>query len=189
MKVTSTIVGPHVTISPLLPAHVNDAYVGWLNNPEIIRFTEISLDETAESTRAYVRAAIKAPNAAVWRIMIDDGVHVGNIRLSNIRLNHRRAEVALMIGAQEAWGRGVGSSAIELIARYAFEELELHKLTAGILKPNIGSFRAFEKAGFHCEATLRQHAVLDNAMCDSFLMARFTDVANLQAESDTIAKE
>jgi len=162
-----------VVIAPLLPEHVSEAYVGWLNDPEVIRYTYASLGATVDSVQEYVRAAIEAPNAAMWRILADGNEHIGNIRLSNIRWMHRRAEVALMIGDRNYWGRGLAAKAIDLVACYAFEELKLHKLIAGVLKPNLSSKRAFEKAGFQCEALLREHSIFNGAMCDTYQMTRF----------------
>ena len=115
-----------------------------------------------------------APNAAIWRILIDRDRHVGNIRLSSIHWRHARAEVALLIGSRAEWGKGIATAAIELVSRHAFDKLEMNKLTAGIIATNVGSRRAFEKAGYRIEATLRDHAVVDDRFCDTYLMARFT---------------
>lgn len=173
MKVKSISSDTGVSLAPLGPEHVTDTYVGWLNDPAVIRFTEIRSGETLESVRTYVAATNKAPNTGIWRILVDGDSHVGNIRLSNIRWVHRRAEVAMLIGSRAHWGRGIGATAIGLLSAHAFEKLTLHKLTAGILEPNVRSRRAFEKAGFNCEAVLRRHALTDGAYCDVLLMTRF----------------
>ncbi len=173
MKVDATRSGNGVAIAPLLPEHVSQAYVGWLNDPELIRYTDVSPGATMDSVRTYVEAAVAAPNVAMWRILVEGSAHIGNIRLSNIRWMHRRAEVALMIGDRDYWGRGLGPEAIDLVSRHAFDELDLHKLIAGILEPNVGSRRAFEKAGFQIEAVLREHAVFEGALCDTLQMTRF----------------
>ena len=52
--------------------------------------------------------------------------------------------------------------------------------------PDRCSRRAFEKAGFHREAVLHHHSVLDGAYCDNLMMARFNpaedgDEANRRA--------
>lgn len=45
-------------------------------------------------------------------------------------------------------GRGHGALAIDLLAKYAFNSLGIVKLTAGCYAENIGSYKAFTKAGF-----------------------------------------
>ena len=42
---------------------------------------------------------------------------------------------------------------------WAFQELDLQKLNAGICVGNLGSRRAFEKSGFELEGTLHQEVV------------------------------
>ena len=70
---------------------------------------------------------------------------------------------------------GVGSAAICLACRYAFDALSLSKLTAGMYADNPGSRRAFEKAGFRHEAVLSRHYVSAGRVVDGILMARFAD--------------
>ena len=123
MKVTAVSPDHFVGLAPLELEHVTRDYVAWLNDPEVVRHTEVSGTQTLDTVRAYVSAALESRTAAMWRILVDDSRHVGNIRLSNIRKSPGRAEVALLIGARDCWGRGVGSKAIGLVSRYAFEEL------------------------------------------------------------------
>ncbi len=162
-----------VYLAPLTADNVTSEYVSWLNDEEVVRYTEVRGKQDLAAAREYVRTANETDNSAIWRIMSDDDVHVGNIRLSNIRFLHQRAEVALLIGARNYWGKGIGTSAIELASRFGFDELQLHKLTAGIMAQNIGSRIAFERAGYHCEATFRDHAVFEGEFCDTLAMAKF----------------
>ena len=164
--------GP-VHLAPLDVGQVSEEYVGWLNDPLVRQYTEISGGETTASVTQYVAQTVAAPDAAIWRIVFSDGVHVGNIRLSHIRWKHRRAEVAILIGSRDHWSRGVATNAIRLLTEFAWTGLKLHKLTAGILAPNVASRRAFEKAGYSVEAVLREHAVFADGFCDVLWMANF----------------
>ena len=74
------------------------------------------------------------------------------MRLSGIIPFHKRADTAVIIGERQMWGQNIASRAITLATSYAFGELDLLKLTAGMLATNTGSIRAFEKAGFSVEA-------------------------------------
>lgn len=175
MKVEAVSSDDFVSLAPLEPDHVSAEYQAWLEDPEVARYTEISGSQSLDSIRGYVEATLNSPTAAIWRILVDGTRHVGNIRLSNVRKPHGRAEVALIVGARDCWGRGVGSRAIDLVCRYAFDVLGLNKLTAGMVCANVGSYRAFEKAGFHCEAVLRDHAMFGGEKHDCIFMARFAE--------------
>ena len=169
---------PAVELLPFSPADVSDAYVGWLNDPEVMRFTEARhASHTRESAAAYVAACEASDTVRLWRIAAD-GAHVGNLRLSGIDRHNRRASIALIIGDRRQWGRGIGPAAINRAADIGFGELDLNKLSAGIYANNPASVRAFEKAGFRAEARLADHYMFEGGFIDVILMARFrTDAA------------
>lgn len=41
------------------------------------------------------------------------------------------------------------TEAVKLIVDFAFHELKLHRIEAGVMPRNLGSMRVLEKAGFH----------------------------------------
>jgi RimJ/RimL family protein N-acetyltransferase len=101
--------------------------------------------------------------------------HVGNIRLSDIRWRHYRAQVALLIGSRAHWGQGIATRAIGTVSAHALGPMGLNKLEAGILIGNVASRRAFEKSGYEVEGRLRAHAFFEGAFCDTLLMSRFRE--------------
>ncbi len=164
-----------VSLLPLLPEHVDARYVSWLNDPQVTYFTEVTGVHAPDATRAYVQMSNQSAASAMWRIISDNDLHIGNIRLSNINQRHARADVALLIGDKDYWGRGVGTKVISMVSTYAFSDLKLEKLSAGLVAENVGSYQAFLKAGFDHEATLKDHAILDGVRHDVHLMCRFAD--------------
>jgi len=48
-------------------------------------------------------------------------------------------------------GKGYTTEAVKLLVKYAFTELKLHRIEAGVMPHNIGSIRVLEKSGFHKE--------------------------------------
>ncbi len=48
-------------------------------------------------------------------------------------------------------GRGYATEAVSLAVEFAFTELHLHRVDAGVMLSNIASMRVLEKAGFHRE--------------------------------------
>ena len=168
--------GGSVCLIPLLPQDVSDNYIKWLNDTTVTKFTEInSGHHTLETTRQYVSQTIGSSNAAIWQILTVTQKHIGNIRLSQLDLKHRRAQIALIIGEKQSHSKGFGSAAIEMLSLYAFEHFELHKLTAGIYETNGACINAFEKAGFHKEATRQKHAWDDETFVDGVEMALFNN--------------
>jgi RimJ/RimL family protein N-acetyltransferase len=96
--------------------------------------------------------------------------HVGNVWLWNIDARHRHAEVRIVIGDTREHGRGCGTEALRLIARYARERLNLRRLYAYTLATNPRARRAFEKAGFALEGVLREDRWVGDCYADVHLL-------------------
>lgn len=168
-----TLTDADLVLAPMDVEHVSQDYVDWLNDPEVVAQTEqAGSRHTLDSVQAYVASTLRAPDGVMWRLLLA-GTHVGNIRLSSIHPVHRRASLGLIIGSGQARGKGLGPRAIELATAHAFRGLELNKVFAGMFASNAASRRAFEKAGFIVEATLRRHAWYDGGFVDVQMMARF----------------
>lgn len=59
------------------------------------------------------------------------------------------------IGDRENWGQGYGTDAVRVAVRYAFTELDLHRVSLTVLGANPRAQRAYEKAGFVVEGRAR----------------------------------
>ena len=135
-------------------ADATEEYAGWLNNPNVNRFLESRFAvHTRESVREFIRRHLLDPASLFCgiRSVAHSRKHVGNIKLSPIAWKLGQAEVGIMIGDESAWGKGLGSEAIRILADIARSELGLRKLTAGCYADNIGSQTAFRRAGFQIE--------------------------------------
>jgi ribosomal-protein-alanine N-acetyltransferase len=155
---------------------VGDAYVAWLKDPLIHRYLESRFTQhDIASTRSFVSACLADPRAVLFGIRSHAlaGQHVGNIKLGPIDAYHGRGEIGILIGAREAWGGGLASSAIGLVCGIAQHDLGLRKLTAGCYASNQGSERAFAKAGFSVEGRRKDHFRMGDATEDLVLMARW----------------
>lgn len=96
---------------------------------------------------------------------------VGSVYLRDIDRVHNKAEYGIFIGEKDALGKGYGTQAAELVIRYAFEQLKLHKLMLRVLAENKQAYRSYEKAGFVQEAYLRDEVFLEGSYQDVIYMA------------------
>jgi RimJ/RimL family protein N-acetyltransferase len=78
----------------------------------------------------------------------------------------------VLIGERRCWGKGYGAEAISLATRYAFEELNLNKVIAGIYAANVASLKAFLKAGFKEAGVLRQHRFCKGVYMDEIIVEK-----------------
>jgi [ribosomal protein S5]-alanine N-acetyltransferase len=173
------IEGEQVYLRELGLDDVSDRYCAWLNDAEVNRFLETRfVQQTPERVAAYVEAQLRADDALLLAIVRSaDDRHLGNLRIGAIDRGHQSATIALVVGEKEAWGRGVGTEAIRLATRYAFDTLGLRKLTARCYASNLGSIRAFERAGWTREGLQRSQFVCGDAIEDGVWLGCVNDRA------------
>lgn len=63
-------------------------------------------------------------------------------------------------------GRGYTTEAVRLVLSYAFSNLKLHRLEAGVMPHNAGSIKVLEKAGFHQEGLNKSNVRIDGKWQD-----------------------
>lgn len=88
------------------------------------------------------------------RALADDRV-VGDIGLDGLRWIHGDTFVGIALGDRDDWNKGYGTDAMRLILRYAFTELNLHRVSLGLFEYNPRALRSYEKAGFKLEGRMR----------------------------------
>lgn len=157
---------------------VTDEYERWINDPEVTQYMETARNKvlTHAELERWLEKANNDPNMRYWGIYI---LEMGERLIGTIKLNinwiHRFAEVGIMIGDKNEWEKGYATEAIGLVKDYAFNVLNLHKLTAGIYEPNIGSLRAFEKNGFEREGLLMKHRYCNGQYINQIVMGCLKD--------------
>lgn len=151
--------GETIFLRPVCREDVHGAYRKWLNDPEVNAYLETRfLLWTPELMEGYVTSMEGNRNEFFFAICLkEERRHIGNIKLGPISWPHRNADVSLIVGEKEFWGKGVATEAIGLVVSFAFMELGLQKLRAGCYAANRASARAFEKNGFIREGLLRAH--------------------------------
>lgn len=161
-----------VRLVPLTLAHLARTRE-WANEPQLMRLMDRHNPVTEEEHDVWFTTVVGGEGCAYFAIeTADEGAHIGNIWLWDIDRRHRKAEVRIVVGAETGRGRGLGSEAIDQVCRYAFERLGLRRLYAYVLAINPGARRAFERAGFALEGTLRDDRWAGDRFVDSHLLAR-----------------
>lgn len=151
---------------------VGEAYYRWMTDPDVVRHLESRFQaHTMESLRQFVAAARADPDTVLFGIILRaGGRHIGNIKLGPVARPHGTADIGLLIGEKDCWGRGYATEAISLAARFAFDTLGLRKVTASCYSSNEASARAFEKVGFVREGLRRAQFMSENGPVDQILL-------------------
>jgi RimJ/RimL family protein N-acetyltransferase len=72
-----------------------------------------------------------------------------------LNLVHNDAWIGIGIGEREFWGKGYGTDMLKLALQYAFTELNVYRLSLGLMDYNPRALRVYEKVGFRLEGRTR----------------------------------
>jgi len=166
---------------PFDESHLNNPdYFKWLTDIEVVKY--IGRDEYLkpirfEVVREYVEGLWKSDYCSFFAVcQSEEKKFIGTIKVNYVDvfgLMTRTADIGIMIGDRDYWGRGLATDAIFAICKYAFSVLGARKLTAGGVSANIGVIKAFMKVGFVKEGCLRKKLMISGNYFDHVLLGCF----------------
>jgi RimJ/RimL family protein N-acetyltransferase len=145
---------------PLIHAWQNDPEVWWLMDYE----GPFSLADIAESEK-------RATEEGFPFIIEAEGRPIGRIGINNIRRRDRICALYVFIGERAAWGKGLGTDAIDTLLAHAFRRFDFHQVELWSLAENERALRAYAHSGFREEARLAERSWKDGRWVDRVLMS------------------
>jgi RimJ/RimL family protein N-acetyltransferase len=100
---------------------------------------------------------------------------IGSVELYIYDWASRNGWVGIGIGEAEYRGKGYGTEAMKLLLKYAFQGLNLHRVTLNVFAFNPRGIRSYEKAGFRYEGTQREAIYKDDQRWDMIEMGILRD--------------
>jgi [ribosomal protein S5]-alanine N-acetyltransferase len=152
--------GPLV-LHPFDQRHLTKAYVGWLNDPDVVRFSEQRhRQHSMESCRAFFSGFATGPNL-LWAIETrEGGQHIGNIT-ATIDVNNKIADIGIMIGAANARGKGYGRHAWGAVLGHLCARADLRKVTGGCLAANTAMVQLMRTCGMTEDGSRPDHYLVE----------------------------
>jgi RimJ/RimL family protein N-acetyltransferase len=124
-----------------------------------------------EEGRAWLEdlTARSAAGATCWAVEVD-GELAGAVFLFAVREDGRKARLAIGMYAPAFLGRGLGTEAIRLVLRHAFEGLGMHRVDLKVLADNARAVAAYRACGFVHEGRERESCFVDGVWHDDLVM-------------------
>lgn len=138
----------------------------WMHDPEIAKnFRFPAMQATAESVKAFIKAAENNQRDLHCAVVNDDDEYLGTASLKNIDHDNKNAELALAF-RKKAIGTGAARFASEELLKRAFFEWGLCRIYANVLSANARSLRFCDRMGFVCEGEFRKHVMVNGELQD-----------------------
>ena len=169
------IEGNIVQLRSFVESDISDTYISWLNDKEVVRYSnQRFLNHTVESSRNYLKSFLDSNN--IYMAIEDKKTKelYGSIT-AYIQPNHGVADIGLMIGNKNSWGRGIGSEAWALMMEFLFSQCNVRKITGGTLKVNTGMVSIMKKNMMTHEATRKKQELIDGKPVDMLYFCKFSN--------------
>lgn len=88
-------------------------------------------------------------------------VPIGQCGFHSWNKRHRRAELFYLLNDDSHKRKGLMTEAVAEVLRYAFEQMDIHRIEALVANWNTASLRLLQRYGFSFEGTMREDYVVD----------------------------
>jgi RimJ/RimL family protein N-acetyltransferase len=147
-------------------------FSSWHNDAGFLRLVDAELarprsqDDILKSFEEWEKDP-KTVAFAVRPLDADDLLVV--VTLDGILFQHGVCWLGMGMGDRDLWGKGYGSEAMALTLKYAFNELNLHRVQTSVFEYNLRSIAMCEGQGFRREGVYREFMQRDGRRYDMYL--------------------
>jgi RimJ/RimL family protein N-acetyltransferase len=135
----------------------------WVNDREVTEHLLLRYPMSEEAERAWIERVSSRPgsytegfNFAI-EVAVGEfaGEHIGNCGLEPAHPLDRSAELGIMLGAKEHWGRGYGFDSLRTLLTFGFRGLNLRRIWLRVDADHPRAITLYERLGFMGEGLLR----------------------------------
>ncbi|MGE7602411.1 GNAT family N-acetyltransferase [Peribacillus sp. NPDC097675] len=165
------IKGRHVYIRPIKDEDMVSIYQS-CQDEEFLYMTGTSksftLDEIIESYKQFSNDPTRYDFAIC---LLENNEIIGDLAILEIDQDNKKAGFRISLHNRNNVNKGYGTEATQLAQAFTFEELKLNRLQLEVFSHNVRGIKAYEKAGFKKEGTLRQSLYFNDTYSDEVIMA------------------
>ena len=162
-----------IKLRPLVVNDINEEYCSWYTNDDG------HLDYFTGSGRKFDRAVLledfekgrQSGSHIYYLIESADGESIGNVKIGPIDKRNQTSDMVCLMGNRAFVGKGIASRAISLANQIAFSRYEIRRLHGGMHATNMASIKAYTRAGWFIEATMRGYYLIGDEAVDRVCVA------------------
>ena len=146
-----------------------ELYYRWRSDADVAALAGLPIPVSLAQLEHRMKRHAEGGSEDAYHFMIcllADDRPIGEAVLFEVDPVNGSAELGIFIGESSEWGKGFGTDAVNAVIDFGFGTLRLERIWLNVWTENERARRAYEKAGFVLEATLRH---------DHYERGRFTD--------------
>ena len=129
------------------------------SDQQVLKYHDIEAFKTIEQAKFLIYSlseSFREQEVIRWGIAKkEDNIIIGTCGYSGWNKNRLRAEIGYEL-SQAYWRQGIMKKALSAVIGYGFEKMQLNRIEATVMLPNIASMGLLRKLGFQEEGILRE---------------------------------
>ena len=142
----------------------------WSNDPELRGLTGSVIPMGEPDDEKFIQK-VYASEDRIWFSAWTEDKMVGEAGLLRMFPPWRTTDMSIIIGDKEAWAKGYGSEAANLLLDYAFGYLNFHRVAVGVVGFNTRALKFWESIGFQREGIQRDGYYFNYLYHDFIMMS------------------
>ncbi len=168
------IITKMLRIVPFKATHITTDYLSWLNDKELMQFSEQRhCVHTVTTCEAHVSSFDDTQNMFLALESLD-GKLIGTITVYH-DLQNGIVDMGIMVGDESVRGKGYGYEAWKAVADWVLQNLKPRKLTAGCMALNTPMLKIMKSVGMQRDGVRKNHYIQNGKFVDILYMAKFTN--------------
>ena len=164
------IIGEKIILREIEEADLN-SIVKWRNDPAILRWLFSYSPLSKVKQRKWYEKYLDDVTQQIFIIEVkEEKIPIGTVGLTNIDYKNQRGELTIIIGEKNYRGRGLGDECLNLLVKFAFDEMNLRKIKTLVFSDNEKAIKLYEKCGFVEEGVLKEEIFKDGMYKDVLIM-------------------
>ena len=156
-----TIVDPEKDAEFLAKWNHDSEYSRLLNDDAVYMWTPKQVKEWIEKEKNIYFFIIRTTT---------DDQPIGFVELDGFNWAARHAWVGIGLGEREFWGKGYGTEAMQILLRFAFQEMNLNRVNLNVFEYNLRAQKSYLKCGFVEEGRTRKSMMREGKRWDAVYM-------------------
>ncbi len=167
--------GQKVLIRPFVIDDIEDSYIGWLNDPVVVQFSnQRFIKHDQEKCSRYLATFAQTENLFMSVRLVSNDQAIGTMT-AYVSPHNGTVDVGIMIGEKSFWGFGYGQDAWNTMTTWLLQRKDIRKLTAGTSARNNGMIKLMERSGMVLECRRKEQEMMNGHPTDVLYFAIFSE--------------